>query len=109
MGRRLRSDRPKLHRWLRRGSVGLFLICVAVVTGVVFGPATMRAVAGEPPSTLPDSLNTGPVYSFDPSVMQPASQGDDACFLEVAGWERADPNSTELDAQRLEGEVVIGH
>ena len=110
MGRWSRSGDPRLRRWLRRGSVGLFLVVVLVVVGVALGPGPMKALADEAQSTLPDTFNNGPVATYDASVMQPNVTGpENICFFEIAGWERVDLDDWEYDARRLEGEVVIGH
>src|SRR5580765_4307388 len=109
MGRVLRPLRTGRRRWLRRGSVVLFLVCVVVVPTVTLAPGTMRALADDSASTRPDPASTGPRWTYDSSRMQPNSVGDDACSFEIAGWEMADPNDDEFDARRLEGEVVIGH
>src|SRR5215208_7126142 len=110
MGRWSRSGDPRLRRWLRRGSVGLFVVVVVVVVGVALGPGPMKALADEAQSTLPDTFNNGPVATYDASVMQPNRPGlEEPCFFEIAGWERVDLDDWEYDARRLEGEVVIGH
>jgi hypothetical protein len=85
-------------------------MCGAVVAVVVLMALAASLVsADEPASTLPDPSSTGPARTYDPSRMQPQSEGDDRCSGEIAGWEMADANDGEFDARRLEGEVVIGH
>jgi len=110
MGRLLRrASGPGERRWLRRGTVVLFLVCAVVIPAVTLGHAPVGALADESASTRPDPLDTGPRWSYDSSKMQPQSEGDDQCPFEIAGWEMADDGDDEFDARRLEGEVVIGH
>src|SRR5262245_813356 len=97
------------RRWLRLGTVGVFLVGVVVITAVALGPRSIRALATEPASTLPDPASQGPKATFDPAVMPGQSVGDDRCSFEIAGWEMADSTDDEFDARRLEGDVVIGH
>jgi hypothetical protein len=94
---------------MRRRSRLWALPSAFLVAGLLTGTGATAVAADEPASTLPVPGDIGPVRTYDPTIMQPNSQGDGQCSGELGGWERVDPASTETFVNQLEGEVVIGH